>query len=782
MGELANTYEKTNLEVDIFRAAYALNMCTVSVSQIIDYNDEYILEQEYDAILNNLNLENIPKDEALLKILTELLNTITFFRIQEIRKSQLENDYQQRMKNAIWSAIPNLSVVVSGSPVAMAMALATQVGIGYMNYRKEKANILSNKEKNENELQITAIEQFNALQRELFTTAWKLADKYGFPDDLRLTEKQIKQYNKILLDQDEYRKYARLEAIQEKFMAYPPFWYHFAHTALSITVSTNDQHVKDNYIKKAHMHFEQYQVLNKFNLLREDQVSASANLEYVELLFLDDNPDYEKINNLIDDAVKKAGNTFDILQMCALAYLRSGASDSASKLLKILVNEDYNAIANAKILSRLYVSEAIGTQKSVAREEVYSNYKILETRVDPVYLYPMPSYVGENDQEKQLEYEFISKQKAMLKKAYRLSLDAFAKQNNIEFNAVLPAPFTVDEKHEEYFSPHPKAKEKRAIDVQKIMSGKQKDDYVIRLSQCEFRYGFIDVLNNTVGDLEELSCFRNLDNHDKLVLIIEKRLENRSKALTGLQEKMNNCEFDFDDYQNLTSNYSYKYFTEDFFTKTKEGIMYLIDAAEDLKMLEDIELELKIFCSKHQLPTSEEYVHTYKKTNSKKNVTVNKVFFNNEMVGGSSDDSYNEMDLKPEMLELVKKDLEVCITEPTKVSMYFMGDKEFNTYFKNETLKCVSKESKYLLRQKTFAIIDDKTSKDCDMIFCIDGIRLVKKNSVQDCVAYSDIEYRSKGNKTELRLNTDVFSNKNIKIDMLKSVIDEMETFYERNC
>ena len=30
---------------DKLKAAYALNMCTVSVSQIIDYNDEYILEQ-----------------------------------------------------------------------------------------------------------------------------------------------------------------------------------------------------------------------------------------------------------------------------------------------------------------------------------------------------------------------------------------------------------------------------------------------------------------------------------------------------------------------------------------------------------------------------------------------------------------------------------------------------------------------------------------------------------------------------------------------------------------
>ena len=38
------------------QAAYALNMCTVSVSQIIDYDDINILEQEYEAILNNINL------------------------------------------------------------------------------------------------------------------------------------------------------------------------------------------------------------------------------------------------------------------------------------------------------------------------------------------------------------------------------------------------------------------------------------------------------------------------------------------------------------------------------------------------------------------------------------------------------------------------------------------------------------------------------------------------------------------------------------------------------
>lgn len=93
------------------RTAYALNLCTVSVSQIIDYNDLIVLEQEYETILNNLNIEMMPKDEALLKILKQLLDTITFFRIQEGDKKFIERDYQNRMKNAIWNAIPNVGAL-----------------------------------------------------------------------------------------------------------------------------------------------------------------------------------------------------------------------------------------------------------------------------------------------------------------------------------------------------------------------------------------------------------------------------------------------------------------------------------------------------------------------------------------------------------------------------------------------------------------------------------------------------------------------------------------------
>ena len=67
------------------KAAYALNMCTVSVSQIIDYDDVNVLEQEYEAILNNLNLEQIPKDEALLHILKQLLMKALYVELRSPR-------------------------------------------------------------------------------------------------------------------------------------------------------------------------------------------------------------------------------------------------------------------------------------------------------------------------------------------------------------------------------------------------------------------------------------------------------------------------------------------------------------------------------------------------------------------------------------------------------------------------------------------------------------------------------------------------------------------------
>lgn len=78
------------------RAAYALNLWTVSVSQIIDYNDVNIMKQEYDTIMNNLNLERMPKDEALLDVIKEIMDEITSFLIDAGDSAFIEREYQDR--------------------------------------------------------------------------------------------------------------------------------------------------------------------------------------------------------------------------------------------------------------------------------------------------------------------------------------------------------------------------------------------------------------------------------------------------------------------------------------------------------------------------------------------------------------------------------------------------------------------------------------------------------------------------------------------------------------
>lgn len=424
-----------NYSKEQLQAAYALNLCTVSVSQIVAYDDINILEQEYEAILNNLNLELIPKDEALLDILKRLLDTITFFRIQERDKAMIDREYQQKMKNAIWASVPNFGMLIAGGNLlTTSISLASQIGIGYMNYRKNKSEYQMELEKQEWQLQRTAMEQFEALQQQLFVTAWRLADKYQFADNLRLTEKQVKRYNAILMDEDEIRKYERLCSIQDQFAAYPPFWYYLGNTANSI--ARNNQYGlsdedKQQLFKKAKAHFEKYEAVNSMPLLREDMIASACKLEYADLL--DVKTDRDKIETLMDSTVKNAGTSWDILQMCAMTYLKIQNYEKAEKMLRILVNEDYNAITNAQILSSIYVNRYIGLKDVHAKR----SYAMLTRCVSEDYLLPMPQDYATSEIALR---DFINNQKAILKEKYSLVLKMIVEKYQKKVNLIIPLP------------------------------------------------------------------------------------------------------------------------------------------------------------------------------------------------------------------------------------------------------------------------------------------------------------------------------------------------------
>lgn len=436
------------------RAAYALNLCTVSVTQIIDYSDLNIMEQEYDTILNNLNLQNMPNDDALLEILKNILNTITFFKIEQKEREFVELDYQQKMKNAVWSAVPNIGTVIasglSSNPAMAVVNLAASVGTAYMNYRKQKAENNNEYEREKWQLERSAIEQLDGLKRELFDTAWRLAKHYEFDDKLRLTERQIHQYNQILMDPDDYRRYCRLEAISDCFEAYPPFWYQMGHTAnlVAIEAQKNALNQKDgdvvlenkaaDYRKKALESFNKYYSTNKNVLLREDDIAATCQLEHAEILIqtidLNDKDEVNKVLELLDTAISRARNSLDIVQLGAFSYLRIGAIEQAEKYLHILVNEQYNELMNAQLLSNIYV------HKYITKKDNDVSYKYLELcrHIPGRYLFPMPEKDGVNSAD--LENQFLYIQKVSLLKKYRTIMNEVTKKYAYKYNCCLPLP------------------------------------------------------------------------------------------------------------------------------------------------------------------------------------------------------------------------------------------------------------------------------------------------------------------------------------------------------
>lgn len=380
--------------------AYALNMCMVSLSQIVDYADINVLQQEYDAILNNLNIENIEKDEALLAALKQILDTCHFYILHAKDKEILEKKQAMRLSNVLGNALGGGSFIAlfgTPNPFAIAATAATMIGVAAVRYKSERRKASLQNEVDAWELEKSALEQLHNLRRTLFETAWRLMKEYEFPDKYRLTEPQIRVYNEIISDPDPLSRYERLDLIKDNFEAYPLFWYYLGRAALEaselyrptadrkkvlgcdIDVASRvleldarrdeDEEYFVEYRKKAAKAFEIFADFEKKgvkNLLREDLIAASAYLDGIEFA---KNP--ADVLSSIEKARTLCGTNCEIIQSCAVRYLwlletvadgkwrlpkkeLEMCRTSAKWCLRFLVNEGVNVELNGKALSRLY--------------------------------------------------------------------------------------------------------------------------------------------------------------------------------------------------------------------------------------------------------------------------------------------------------------------------------------------------------------------------------------------------------------------------------------------
>lgn len=751
------------------QAAYALNLCSVSVSQIIDYNDINILEQEYDTILNNLNLENIPKDEALLDIMKRLLETITFFRIQELEKTRIEKDYQYKMKNAIWRAMPNPGAIISASlsknVIGKAISLAATVGTSYMNYRKNRSEYLSEKENRDWALKRTAIEQFETLQQQLFETSWRLATAYEFPDELRLSEKQIKQFNSILRDKDEIRKYERLNSIKHKFMAYPLFWYYFENTANSIALSEHyglDNDEKEEYRKYAKTCFEYFTIINKYELLREDKIAASCYLEYVDLL----NPitEKEKIQSLLKEAVQSAENDMDVLQLCAISYMKIGALEEASCILRQLVNEQYNEVTNAQLLSTIYVYKYFDDKSNA---KITSSYKLLANRVPAKYLFPMPDKKRSENKE-ELQAEFIKAQKKILLTKYKLSLMDFIKKYEAKINRIVPVPdelehFISDDIYADKIS----SKTERIKKVELAMDNYiERERYCARVQNISYSYEVLKILNKMFRSVCLLECIQEEHIQLELQEIIKSKIQENRHALEEINKNLSSFnttvykEIQEINLRSLTGN-----FFKDIAIKIKESV----NEKKEMSDFAIAEFNLSEFCKKENLREPEIlFKHKDDMILEKDN---EQIYFTPDLINENSFKQNDRIHKNKEMIKLIKDHIKNIVINTEVIEFYTQEDSRINQYFYDNTFQ------KYrIIRYKTLAVLDDRSNADMDLLFTTEGVMPIIKGNIKSVIPYKDIHWCKNDSEKELMI-AGKYINENIDMKKLYELIQKLEKY-----
>ena len=731
-------------------AAYALNLCTVSVSQIVDYSDLVILEQEYEAILNNLNLENFPKDEALLDILKQILDTVTFFRIQEGDKKFIDREYQQKMKNVIWSAVPNIGLIVAGgNPITMAISLASQVGIGYMNYRKEKANNQLEYDKQKWQLQRSAIEQFNALRRELFTTAWRLADKYNFKDEYRLTEKQITQYNDILMDENIFRKYERLYAIKENFEAYPPFWYYLGNAANAIAQKyfEEDKTVYNKYKDLALESFNQYWKVNNLPLLRKDDIAASCALEHIDLLVQDEiEANKEKINELLGIAIKNAGNSWDIIQLCTMNYLRLGNFEEAKKYLRILVTEDYNAPFNAQILSQRYVGEAIEKNDEMFN---YPEYTTLCRFVNSGYLYPWPK---DFDNIKKLEDDFYKYQKSILKWKYASVVIKLIEKYTVLLNRQTQCPADDYEKEytDSYFLDTVEKIKIRNYDFKRNPAQVNRDEYV---------YIYIDVLEKFVSAVKNVPLFEPVEEDE-----INLNPEDKSIFKFFYPDLCTN-----DIKEPIIDQFDQRI---QFYTLVEKFVKSMIEEIKKIDNVDNTEInkkesELVELCTNENIQLPEIPIS---KNEEKSREETTSYFSIRDIYGEDANKIRNEKARRDNQLKRIRN---VTLAEGNKLNFLIQGDEDFKKYVRTN----LPNELEGLRKQnEILTILDDTTFSNCDLVFDKDMVHVIKKKKYECGCNYSEIKFIENSKEEKVFIIDDFrYSNKKLDFEKFKELIDKLK-------
>jgi len=239
------TSNKNDVRNDNARnAIMALNYMHASLNKIITYNDKIILEDEYDNIINNLNLKAI-EDREIVEVITGLMDTLTDHKLSAMDKAQFQNEYEQKLDDSLSNALSSINAD-GFTPFHMAGNLLLSLGSAYFDYQSTQNSAKKELDKSKWELKKETIEVLNFTRKDFLVTYWEIMKRYDMPDSWRITEEQFNIFVNILKVNDPDLKQRRLLRMAKELAVFPGFWYELS----LIAHQNNDMAVENQAFKK----------------------------------------------------------------------------------------------------------------------------------------------------------------------------------------------------------------------------------------------------------------------------------------------------------------------------------------------------------------------------------------------------------------------------------------------------------------------------------------------------------------------------------------------------
>ena len=314
--------------------AVLLNYCKVSLTKIVDNADKVVLDDEYDAIISNIDVTRV-KDDEMCSLFNDMLKCLNEKRLRDEERQQVRELFEQQIKDAIYESFssPGSVFASGGTPLGIAASSVHSVISGYCNYKRTVARYKTEMKKELWQLNKDDLRDLTFMRQQFFMAEYRLYKRYNLPDRLRLTEKQVTTLSETLSMTNLDRRIRLLEGYKSDFEAYPAYWFYIGHSYQELTNTPK--------ALKYYSHFDKVFV----PILREDGISALVSLNRVQLL----DPAHDKTQIRADLRNIERNNVYyykwEQILSAALSHARIGEYEPAKELLQR--NIDHNcAVAN----------------------------------------------------------------------------------------------------------------------------------------------------------------------------------------------------------------------------------------------------------------------------------------------------------------------------------------------------------------------------------------------------------------------------------------------------